>query len=257
MLKSIKYLYIICICCVSFLYVAQASYLETKADTLLLQSIDKKLSKLSYEELKNIDKKLLDRITRYDYETRLWYMIHELQDMVSDRHKSLVPIIWITYTNNGFTNFPYVSRFVVRAGLDQKQWIAKNPVLTYTIPDWYCIEKADKSLPDDFTKYSKDAGETWENWSENLITKRTKFHPIACNITHVKVIYPEDMSIFDISKWYTAAMNLALRPKDEKFSYPFCVGVLVSADNVQYEEDRICVTRPPEERRDVVWTFWN
>lgn len=233
------------------------SYVETPTDVFLLKFIEEKAQTLEHDELKIINWRLLDRITRYEYETRKWYMIHEIQDIISFYLKELNPSISLKYVSTRFTNFPYISRFVISAWIKEEQWTAKNPVLSFTIPTWYCIEKTDWSLPDDFTKYSKNNWKTWDIRSEDLITSRTKFHPIACGVTHVKVIYPDDMSIFDIDEWYTAAMNLPLRPENNNFSFPFCVDILASADNVQYEQDRICVNRAPEERREVVWTFLN
>jgi len=210
-------------------------------DTDRLQKVEKKISLILAKSWDRLDDRayyLLD-IINMSVQNTLW----DREQVAAERREA-----WIAYLGISF-NSVFSRRGVngdwywIRVSTLDQKWNAKNGVLTVSIPRGFCLEYNDSFLPMSMAQYSTNYGLKWRKFSRSLITDDGAWYKLMCDVTSVKVLLPRNMEMFNTS-WYWFS---AIKKNFARNHVPFCMGVVLSADNAQYEDQQICFHTTPDE----------
>ena len=133
-------------------------------------------------------------------------------------------------------------------GLEDEEWInfysirvrpiissiePKNLIIQTSISENHCLDFPKLNLPEGFTYISTN---WWNSWKVvSTVTRKTSEitrNPMLCGPFLVKIIYPEDYSIFDRGLGFSF---LETEPEESP-----CQTFLVSSDNTWYLEEEVC-----------------
>lgn len=107
---------------------------------------------------------------------------------------------------------------------------AIDPVLSYTVPEWiWCLEKIDSVRWEKFI-----STDDWQNW----ISWTNEWNECTV-VTNIKVILRDSSS--NIGNYRS---RLLFFNDNDSISDEFCIDLLLSADNAQYQEYISCATPP-------------
>ena len=202
--------------------------------------IQSKLSK-THTRLSGIQRRRLKRIQyiiREIYKKVLLSLEERWYDKYGNMKMSSIKLI---FDGTSFRGDGYLLRFKTQDG----EIKAKNAILQVRLPKDFCLEYVNKGLPKDFVKFGFHNSVEWKPYSNALITAELSNYKtvLLCDVWWVKIFIPKETNFF--SKGY--AIGIRKEKKHVNVSdLPVCLDFLLTADNMQYEENKFCFEKLPK-----------